>query len=268
MRFLTLIARNLLRRRARTLLTVVGLAVAIAAVVDLLGISWGFERSFMAIYEAKGIDLVVVRAGISNQLSSTLDQSLAAKLRRDRRGGRGGPVADGRRRLRGGQPGQRPGQRLGDREPALPGLRILEGRAFRPGEGRVAMLGRVLALNLGKTVGDDARRRRRAVPGRRDLRERQPVRERRPDRPAGDAPADDGPRGAGHGIRRPGADRPTRAAIADAGEADRDGEIPGVAAVPARDYVQRDVQIRLAKAMAWATAASPWCSDRSGCSTR
>jgi putative ABC transport system permease protein len=34
-----------------------------------------------------------------------------------------------------------------------------------------------------------------------------------------------------------------------------ESELPGVAAMPTRDYVQGDVQIRLAKAMAWATSA-------------
>ena len=34
------------------------------------------------------------------------------------------------------------------------GLGIRQGRALRPGDGRVAMLGRVLAMNLGKRVGD------------------------------------------------------------------------------------------------------------------
>ena len=71
--FITLIVRNILNRPVRTALTVLGLSVGIAAVVMLVGISWGFERSFMAIYESKGIDLVVVHAGSSNQLSSSLD---------------------------------------------------------------------------------------------------------------------------------------------------------------------------------------------------
>jgi putative ABC transport system permease protein len=31
-------------------------------------------------------------------------------------------------------------------------------------------------------------------------------------------------------------------------------EVPGVAAVPARDYIQGDIQVRLVKAMAWATS--------------
>ena len=82
MRFITLIARNLFRRPVRTLLTATGLAVAIAAVLDLVGIAWNFERSFMSLFVGKGIDLVVVRAGISNQLSSTLDQKLGDRLRR------------------------------------------------------------------------------------------------------------------------------------------------------------------------------------------
>lgn len=61
MRFVTLIVRNLLRRRARTVLTATGLAVAIAAVLDLVGIAWNFEQSFLKLFTAKGIDLVVVR---------------------------------------------------------------------------------------------------------------------------------------------------------------------------------------------------------------
>ena len=82
MRFFTLIVRNLLRRRGlRTALTVFGLAIGVSAVVSLLGISWGFERSFMTIYESKAIDLVVVKAGIGDRLTSNLHQTLVARDR-------------------------------------------------------------------------------------------------------------------------------------------------------------------------------------------
>src|SRR4051812_20014979 len=80
MRFSTLIARNLLRRGVRTILTVIGLSIGIAAVVAMLGIAWGFERSFLAINEAKGIDLMIVRAGVSDKLTSTLDESLSSLI--------------------------------------------------------------------------------------------------------------------------------------------------------------------------------------------
>ena len=77
MRFLTLISRNLFRRRARTLLTATGLAVAIAAVLDLVGIAWSFERSFLTLFVGKGIDLVVVRAGSATSSPARSIRSLA-----------------------------------------------------------------------------------------------------------------------------------------------------------------------------------------------
>src|SRR5882672_9689719 len=81
MRFTTLIARNLLRRGVRTALTILGLGIGVSAVVSLLGISWGFERSFMVIYESKGIDLVIVKAGVGDRLTSNLDEKLVEKIR-------------------------------------------------------------------------------------------------------------------------------------------------------------------------------------------
>ena len=121
MRFITLIAKNVLNRPVRTALTAIGLAVAIAAVVILVGISWNFERSFLAIYQSKGIDLIVVHAGSSNQLSSSLDVRLADRLRKIDGRGRRGAVAGRHGRLRGQEPGERAGQRLGAGEPAVPG---------------------------------------------------------------------------------------------------------------------------------------------------
>ncbi len=81
MRFSTMIIRNMTNRTARTVLTVLGLSVGIAAVMILMGVAEGFEKSFLAIYQSKGIDLVVVKGGINNQLSSNLQASLADKIR-------------------------------------------------------------------------------------------------------------------------------------------------------------------------------------------
>ncbi len=82
MTLFTFIIRNMLGRRVRSTLTVLGLAVAIAAVILLTGIANGFERSLVAAYQSRGIDLIVVRAGISDQLSSNLDQKLGDTLRK------------------------------------------------------------------------------------------------------------------------------------------------------------------------------------------
>ena len=78
--FITLMVKNVLHRPVRTGLTAFGLSIAIAAVIILVGISWNFERSFLAIYRSKKIDLILVRAGSSNQLSSSLDVGLDARL--------------------------------------------------------------------------------------------------------------------------------------------------------------------------------------------
>ena len=82
MRFTTIIFRNMLRRGVRTVLTVLGLGIGIASVTALLGIAWGFERSFVKLYEAKAIDLVIVKAGVSDRLTSNLDASMGDRLRR------------------------------------------------------------------------------------------------------------------------------------------------------------------------------------------
>jgi putative ABC transport system permease protein len=81
MRFVTLIYRNVTRRRARTALTVCALSTAVAAVVALVGIANGFARSFQDVYRVHGVDLVVSRKGAADRLSSTMDESAAERIR-------------------------------------------------------------------------------------------------------------------------------------------------------------------------------------------
>jgi putative ABC transport system permease protein len=61
---------NLLRRPARTLLTVCAIALGIAAVVALTGIAWGFEDSWQKANDARGTDLIVTRQASENTLPS------------------------------------------------------------------------------------------------------------------------------------------------------------------------------------------------------
>lgn len=80
MSFLLLILKNLLGRPTRTALTVVGISVAVGAVISLVGISGGFERSLREIYEGRGIDLIVMQAGKLQQSSSVLPESLTQEI--------------------------------------------------------------------------------------------------------------------------------------------------------------------------------------------
>jgi putative ABC transport system permease protein len=247
-----LIAKNVLHRPVRTVLTTVGLAIAIAAVIILVGISWNFERSFLAIYRSKKIDLIVVRAGSSNQLSSSLDEHLADRLRQIEGVADVAPslmdtVAFEEHNLASVLVDGWVGGSL-----LFRGIHILEGRSLRPDDQRAVLLGRVLALNLGKKVGDrlDVAGEPFEIVG---VFESESLFENGAlIMPLATLQKMMGREGQVTGFV-------IRATSSDAGFLDElrrwiEATIPGVAATPARDYVVADTQIRLAKAMAWSTA--------------
>lgn len=154
MSFFTLVAKNLLRRRLRTTLTCLGIGVAVMAVVALVGIASGFERGFVEVFEGRGVDLIVVEGGITEQLTSSLDQKLVDKV------------------------SQLPGVQnvaamllevLAFEKENLVGvmvqgwaidsflfrdLKMSHGRSLKTDDRQSAVLGSILARNLNKQVGD------------------------------------------------------------------------------------------------------------------
>lgn len=154
MRMTTLVVRNISRRRARSLLTITGVAVAVGAMVAVVGIARGLEQSMLSLFRDRGVDLVVVRAGGLQGMNSVLDEKLGDRIRalpgiRAVSGGLAQAISFEDRDLFGvlvrGVP---PDTFL------LRDLRLLDGRRLEPGDGRKAVLGKVLATNLGKKVGD------------------------------------------------------------------------------------------------------------------
>ena len=81
MSFFTLILKNLLRRRSRSVLTIIGIAVGIAAVVALTSLAWGFERSWSNIYRARGIDLIVTKTVTRNALPAAFSAEVGEQLK-------------------------------------------------------------------------------------------------------------------------------------------------------------------------------------------
>jgi putative ABC transport system permease protein len=206
----------------------------------------------MKLYEAKSIDLVVVKAGVSDRLTSNLDVSVGDQLRK----------VPGVRAVAGSLMdvvafedahldsvlvnGWEPGSLL------FRGIRVIKGRSLQPGDTRVAMLGRVLALNLNKTVGDTV-----------NISEE-------PFKVVGIFESDSLFENGGLIVpqtelqRRMGREGSLSGFVVVGDAADRqsveelgkkiEAAVHGVAAVPARDYIQGDIQIRLVRAMAWATS--------------
>lgn len=154
MRYLSLPYRNIVRRPARSAMTVGGVAVAVGAVVALVGIARGFEKSLLAVYRSRGADLMVIRAGSMQRFSSILEERLGERIR-----GLAGVrsvsptlvdvVAYEELNLFGVVI-----QAMPVNCPPLSTVKLVAGRRIRPGDGRAVMLGRVLARNLEKSVND------------------------------------------------------------------------------------------------------------------
>ena len=253
MRFISLIAKNVMHRPVRTVLTTVGLAIAISAV------------------DHPGRDLLEFRKLVPGDLPDQGDR----------------PGRRPRRQLQSAlqQPGYQDGGQLrkiegvADVAPSLVdtvgfeeknlvsvlvngwvpgsllfrGIRVLEGRALKAGDEKAVMLGRVLALNLDKKAGDPVHiagepfrswGSSRAIAGSRTA--RWSCRSKTLQKMMG---RED--QVTGFLIQATSSDARIHRRLA---EADR-VHVPGVAATPARDHVMGDTQIRLAKAMSWTTAA-------------
>jgi ABC-type antimicrobial peptide transport system permease subunit len=75
-----MIVRNLVRRRTRSLLTVLGIGIAVASVVALSGLSKGFGEQFNSIGRGGQVDLMAVEAGISDMQFSAIDERVAKRI--------------------------------------------------------------------------------------------------------------------------------------------------------------------------------------------
>ncbi len=72
--------RNLWRRRTRTLLTVLGIGVGIAAIVALRGLMAGMAQGYTDMAMGSEIDLMALEADVSDMGYSTIDERVGARL--------------------------------------------------------------------------------------------------------------------------------------------------------------------------------------------
>jgi putative ABC transport system permease protein len=155
MRLITLVYRNITRRRIRSALTVIGMAVAVAAVVALVGIADGFKRSFLDMYQAHCVDVVVVRGRVADRMTSELDQSLGTKIASIPHVALVEPVLLDVVSLEQLGPVGVVVEGLEPKARMLRERKLTAGKWFTADDKRVAMLGRILAANLGQGVGDN-----------------------------------------------------------------------------------------------------------------
>lgn len=237
------------------------MSVAICAVIALCGIADGFERGFCEVFEGRGVDLIVVEGGMTEQLTSSLDESLTAKFKaipgvQDvacmllevlafEKEGLLGVVVQG----------------WASDAIMYRDVKLLDGRKPSANEKQTVMLGAILARNMKKKVGDTVEIDRElftvvgvfesfnifengamVVP----LPELQRVM-RRP-----------GQVTAFSLVLHEGKDKPDHAtAVCKSIEAftTPSGKRMRLTALPTKDYVNNTLQIRIAHAMAWCTSA-------------
>jgi putative ABC transport system permease protein len=154
MNMLALAWKNLRRRPARSVLTIVGLSVAVGVVVSLVGLSQSLESSFLALYTQRGADLVVQRRGGTVQLAKGLPLKLADRIEK----------MPGVKEVIRGLMDMVAFEKQGlfmvivngwEADcPVLDRVNITAGRRLQKGDNRRVMLGRILAANLGKRPGD------------------------------------------------------------------------------------------------------------------
>lgn len=77
MRFSTFVFRNVLQRRIRSTLTITGMAVAVTAVVALVGLSDGVNRTMLQQYVQRGVSLIVVRSDELSPINTTMSEKVA-----------------------------------------------------------------------------------------------------------------------------------------------------------------------------------------------
>jgi len=72
-----IIFKNLWHQRARSILTILGVSISIAAFVSLRGLTDNLENALQTTYKARGSDLVVMEKSTLDIFASSIDQKNA-----------------------------------------------------------------------------------------------------------------------------------------------------------------------------------------------
>jgi putative ABC transport system permease protein len=151
MTFLTVVLRSLLRRPVRTALTLLGISIGIAAVVALVGMSWGYEKSITRQLDVIDVDMVVsnMSGGI---LPKVFDSTMEEKIAQLPNVSETTAVLMLMLSVEETPLIMVSGRQWGSF--TWESLRVLDGRMPRDASERAVVLGKLAAEGVGKKVGD------------------------------------------------------------------------------------------------------------------
>ena len=153
MNHLQLAFRNLKRRPARSILTALGVALAVGSFITLYGLSRSVQENVQQSFEERGTDLTVRRRGIAEPFGGTMPQSIIPEIAKIP-----GVAAVS---------GQLLSFAATDNDDHVIAFGwdsgsfywadapLLAGRLPKPGERKIALIGKDIARTLDKHVGDD-----------------------------------------------------------------------------------------------------------------
>jgi putative ABC transport system permease protein len=152
MSLFSIVVRNLLRRRVRSLLTLVGIMIGIGAVVALTSLAWGFEQGWTDTYRARGADIVVARIASRDPLPTPFPSTAVDAMARLHGVAAAAGVLSDLMSIENAPTmlvvGWQPGTFIWDH------LKLKQGNWPRSGSEQVVMLGEIAAELLHKSAGD------------------------------------------------------------------------------------------------------------------
>ena len=153
MNHLALALRNLQRRPARSVLTALGVALAVGSFITLYGLSRSVRENVQQSFEERGTDLTVRRRGIAEPFGGTMTEATIAEIAKIP----GVAAVSGQLLSFAATDNDDHVIALGWASDSFywATVPMLEGRLPQPGERKIAVIGKDIARTLDKHVGDD-----------------------------------------------------------------------------------------------------------------
>ncbi len=153
MNHLELAYRNLRRRRARSILTILGVAFAVGSFITLYGLSRSVHENVERSFDEHGTDLTVKRRGIAEPFGGTIPQEIIPEIKKIP----GVEDVAGQLLTFAATDNDDNVLAVGWSPDSFywTGAPLKAGRIPKPDETKVALVGSEIARTMGKTVGDD-----------------------------------------------------------------------------------------------------------------
>ena len=150
-----MILRNMLRRRTRTILTLVGVSLGVAAIVSLVAVANGLVGGYSSLWSGSGTDLMISQAEALDPQISVINESVGEDLLRV-----GGVKAVAGMVYGEASTDQIPYLLIFGHEPegfAIEHFKMVEGEGLTSRSGHEIIIGKIASDALNKGIGDSIR---------------------------------------------------------------------------------------------------------------